>query len=102
MLHEEIDSQKVYQYLVEEWRFKVADEFTEHLYSKIYKLTENPFTGAPASRRRLSVSGATPWWRSWRCSPRLKSHAQGYRLKAWRKRPTLVRVCPTSAPVRQT
>src|SRR5438067_581705 len=44
-----IDSQKVYQYLVEQWSFKVADEFTEHLYSKIYKLPENPFVGAPAA-----------------------------------------------------
>jgi hypothetical protein len=28
----EIESQKVYQYLAEEWSFKVADDFIEDLY----------------------------------------------------------------------
>jgi hypothetical protein len=39
-----INSQKVYQYLVQEWSFKVADEFLDDLYLKIDHLAENPLT----------------------------------------------------------
>jgi plasmid stabilization system protein ParE len=48
----EIESQKVYQYLAEEWSFKAADDFIENLYARIDQLSEVPLSGSPASRHK--------------------------------------------------
>ncbi len=55
-----INSQKVYQYLADEWSFKIADEFLEDLYEKIYNLTNTPFSGSIAPKyknvRKLTIT----------------------------------------------
>jgi len=55
-----IESQKVYQYLAEEWNFKVADDFIENLYTRIYKLAETLHSGSPTAKykniRKIIIS----------------------------------------------
>jgi plasmid stabilization system protein ParE len=56
----QIETQRVYQYLAEEWSFKVADDFIENLYGTIHQLSEVPFSGSPASKyknvRKIIIS----------------------------------------------